>query len=182
MLMVQTAVRTIAVTGEINPINFLSEVNKIIYDNLQRINSYKNMTLLISHYRNGILTLCGQHEELLLVRNGGQSVERIDTMDLGFPLGLEQNIDTFLATQQIKLEVGDTVILYTDGISEAENEAGEFYGIERLCDQIIAHIKQPVELIHERIVENLHQYIGKQTIYDDITLMVIRRNTKLSAL
>ncbi len=175
MLMAQTAVRTLAVTGELDLVRFVSVLNKVIYDNLQRIDSFKNLTFVLSHYKDGELTICGQHEEVMLVRKGSGVVERIDTMELGFPLGLEENIESFLETYQLKLEDGDTVMLYTDGIPEAENQQGEFYGLERLADQFISNIDLPVQELHDRVIDDLHAHINKHTIYDDITLLVMRR-------
>jgi sigma-B regulation protein RsbU (phosphoserine phosphatase) len=175
MMMIQTAVRTMAITGEADLPQLVSILNKIIYDNLQRIKSDKNLTFILSTYQKGILELCGQHEELLLLRKGSTEIEHIDTFELGFPLGLEEDISPFVNSQKIQLDIGDTVIFYTDGIPEAENTSGDFYGLDLLCEQILKYREQSVDTMHDKIITNLHQFIGKQEIYDDITLMVIRR-------
>lgn len=175
MLMTQAAVRTLAASGITDPVRFLTILNRTIYDNLQRLDSYKNLTLMLTHYSDDTLTICGQHEEMLLLRKGEKTVERIDTVDLGFPIGLEQDIESFLLPHQVKLDDGDTVILYTDGIPEAEDSAGNYYGVERLCEQVIYHIDNTVQEIHDSVLEDLHRHIGGHTIYDDITLMVIRK-------
>ncbi|MFK5984882.1 MAG: PP2C family protein-serine/threonine phosphatase [Pseudomonadota bacterium] len=175
MMMIQTAVRTMAVAGETDLPKFVAVLNKIIYDNLQRINSDKNLTFILTSYQDGVLDICGQHEELLLLRKGATEIERIDTIDLGFPLGLEEDISPFLNSHKIQLDIGDTVVLYTDGIPEAEDCSGNFYGIEKLCEQALNNINQSVTNIHANILTDLYQHIGKQQIYDDITLMVIRR-------
>ena len=175
MLMVQTAVRTLAVTGEMNMVKFVAALNKVIYDNLQRIDSYKNLTFILTYYDNGQLTLCGQHEEFLLIRKDSKVVERIDTVDLGFPLGLEENIEAFLNTHQLDVNPGDTVVLYTDGIPEAEDAEGNYYGVDRLCEQVIEQIDKPVQQLHDEVIKDLHAHIADHTIFDDITLLVIRR-------
>jgi sigma-B regulation protein RsbU (phosphoserine phosphatase) len=90
-------------------------------------------------------------------------------------LGLEEDISPFVNSQKIQLDIGDTVIFYTDGIPEAENASGDFYGLDLLCEQILKYREQSVDTMHDKIITNLHQFIGKQEIYDDITLMVIRR-------
>jgi serine phosphatase RsbU (regulator of sigma subunit) len=53
--------------------------------NLQRMDSGKNMTLALLEYQDSILNISGQHEEIIVVRTDS-SVERIDTISLGFPL------------------------------------------------------------------------------------------------
>ena len=58
-------------------------------------NSGKNLSLSLLDYEGGTLRLSGQHEEMIVVRGG--KVERIDTLDLGFPIGLEAEIADFVA-------------------------------------------------------------------------------------
>jgi len=174
MLMAQTAVRTLTASGITELEAIVSALNKSLYDNLKRINSHKNLTFMLGHYSENMLTICGQHEEVLLIRNDQKDVEKIDTLNLGFPIGIEENIDEFLNTQQIKFYSGDTLVLYTDGIPEAENPAGQFYGIDNLCEQIKLNNYLPVEQMKDKIVEHIYQYIGKNTVYDDITLVIIR--------
>ncbi|WP_032908326.1 SpoIIE family protein phosphatase, partial [Mesorhizobium sp. LNHC252B00] len=67
------------------------------------------------------VTLSGQHEDVLVVRADG-NVERIDTMDLGLPVGLENDISKFIATRDIVFGSGDVIVLHTDGVTEAEDQ------------------------------------------------------------
>ena len=60
-------------------------------------------------------------------------MKRIDTINLGFPIGLLETIEEFVFQAQVYLNQGDVVVLYTDGITEAENYLGQHYGLEQLC-------------------------------------------------
>ena len=80
MLMTQTAVRTLQESRETDPVIFLDTLNRTIYKNVQRMNSEKSLTLVIANYADRNISISRQHEETLVVRNGGQ-VERIDTSD-----------------------------------------------------------------------------------------------------
>jgi serine phosphatase RsbU (regulator of sigma subunit) len=71
---------------------------------------------------------------------------------------------------------GDTLVFYTDGIPEAENSSGEFYGIDRLCTQLEESRDLPVKSLHDKLIHDLHQHIDGHTIYDDITLVIVRCN------
>jgi len=82
--------------NEPDPVRFLSAINRAIYDNLQRMKSDKNASLALLDYQEGMLKLSGQHEEMIVVRYNG-SVERFDTIDLGFPIGLDADIAEFVA-------------------------------------------------------------------------------------
>ncbi|AFZ16645.1 SpoIIE family protein phosphatase [Allocoleopsis franciscana] len=174
MIMVQTAVRTLLCNNETDPTQFLSTVNRTIYDNVQRMNSDKNLSLSLLDYQQGQLCLSGQHEEMIVVRADG-SLERVDTIDLGFPIGLEEDIADFISHTQVQLHPGDVVVLYTDGITEAENLGGEQYGIERLCAVVRDNRQQNAEQIKQIVLENVRSHIGKQKVYDDITLLVLKQ-------
>jgi two-component system sensor histidine kinase ChiS len=174
MIMVQTAVRTLLTNNETDPAKFLSVINRTIYDNVQRMNSDKNLTLSLLDYQQGQLRLSGQHEEIIVVRTDG-SVERIDTIDLGFPIGLEADIADFIAQTQVQLHSGDVVVLYTDGITEAENLAGEQYGIERLCEIARCNREHSAFDIKQAVIDDVRSHIGEQKVYDDITLLVLKQ-------
>lgn len=174
MIMVQTAVRTLLANDENDPRRFLSTINQVIYDNARRMNSNKNLSLALLDYQAGQLKLSGQHEEILVVRANGE-IERIDTIDLGFFLGLVPDISEFIAQAEVQLQSGDGVILYTDGITEAENEAKECYSLERLCQVVSKHWSQSAAEIRQAIVADVQAHIGQQKIYDDITLLVLKQ-------
>jgi phosphoserine phosphatase RsbU/P len=180
MIMVQTAVRTLLTSNETDPIKFLNVLNRTIYDNVQRMNSDKNLTLVVLDYQEGRLRLSGQHEEIIMVRAGG-ILECIDTVDLGFPLGLIENIDDFVSYADVQLNPGDVVVLYTDGIPEAENMNGELYGLGRLCEVIKQNWQGSAAEIRQAAIADVRRHIGAQTIYDDITLVVLKQKGDTSA-
>ncbi len=174
MLMAQTAVRALIASGETDPAKLLNAVNRTIYDNTRRMQSYKNMTIALLDYEAGLLRLSGQHEDVILVHNDGR-IESIDTFDLGFPLGLESDISSFVAEANIEMEPGDVVVLYTDGITEAMNTDNEQYGLEKFHRVIQANRHESAEAIRKAVIANLRQHIGTQEIFDDITLLVLKR-------
>lgn len=174
MVMVQTAIRTLLAANITNYSLFLNLLNQVIFDNVQRMNSDKTLTLALLNCSSGKITLTGQHEEMIVVRADGQ-IERIDTMDLGFPIGLEPDIKDFIAQTEVQLFAGDGVVLYTDGLTEADNEAQQQYGVERLCEVLRHNWHHTAREIQETIIEDLRDYIGKETVHDDVTLLVIKQ-------
>ncbi|AFY68477.1 putative PAS/PAC sensor protein [Thalassoporum mexicanum PCC 7367] len=178
MVMVQTAVRTLLLDEQTDGNRFLNAINKAIYHNVQRMNSDKNLTLALLDYevvpQGGRLQMYGQHEEAIVVREGGQ-IERIDTIDLGFPIGLEPDIAEFVGQTGIDLAPGDSVVLYTDGITEAENPAHQQYGIERLCEMVRQNWHQSADRMRELVIEDVRRHIGTQRVFDDFTLLVLKQ-------
>lgn len=174
MLMAQTAIRTLLESQETDDRNFLDIINRTLYSNLQRMNCEKNMSLALLDYVGGNLGISGQHEEVILVR-ADATVERIDTLDLGFPIGLSLDVAEFFAQTQVQLNPGDGVVLYTDGITEAENDAKVLYGLEKLCDIIRENWHRCAAEIKQAIVDDVMRHIGSHKIYDDITVVVVKR-------
>jgi len=174
MLMTQTAVQALLQSGETDPVHLLDTLNRTIYNNVQRIKTDKNLTLCLLDYQSGELKLSGQHEEMIVVRRDGQ-VELVDTIDLGFPIGLDDNIADFIDQTTVQLQPGDGVVLYTDGITEAENTAGEQYGLPRLCEVVSRRWVQSAEAIKDAVIADVREYIGEQEVYDDITLLVLKQ-------
>ncbi|GAB4304566.1 MAG: hypothetical protein Fur0025_46340 [Oscillatoriaceae cyanobacterium] len=174
MIMAQTAVRTLLEDDETDHRKVLDVINRTLYKNMQRIDSPKNMTLALLDYHEGNIYLSGQHEEAIVVRSGGR-VELIDTIDLGFPLGLEPDIADFVAQKQLSLNTGDVVVLYTDGITEAEDINGKRYGLERLGFVVGQNYERSAHEIRQAAIDDLRQHIGEQKIYDDITLLVLKQ-------
>jgi predicted ATPase/serine phosphatase RsbU (regulator of sigma subunit) len=177
MLMVQTTVRALLLAEITDPTQFLAIVNRTIYENARRIQTDKNLTLSLFDYQAGLLRFTGQHEEVLIVRANG-TIERIETVDLGFMVGIEPDISKWLSQCEIKLEIGDGLVLYTDGITEARNAKKQMYGIHRLCHIISQRWTQNnAALIQHAIIADVKAHMGQQKIADDLTLLVLKRKT-----
>ncbi|MEP6518495.1 AAA family ATPase [Microcoleus vaginatus] len=175
MIMAQTAIRTLLVHNETDPVKLLQTVNQTLFDNVERINCGKSMSLSLLEYRgDNILRLSGQHEEVIVVRSSGE-VERIDTIELGFPIALEPDIADFIATTEIQLNSGDVVVLYTDGITEAFDMNQKEYGIEPLIELVALNREKSTAEIKQAIIDDVRRYIGEQKVFDDITLVVIKQ-------
>ncbi|MBN1993233.1 MAG: SpoIIE family protein phosphatase [Anaerolineae bacterium] len=180
MLMLQTAVRTLLTSEEKDPIRFMDVLNRTLYQNLRRMNVDKSLTLALLNYApspdhpNGQMRLSGQHEQVIVVRQDGQ-VELKDTIDLGFPLAINSGIAQFVQEISIDLVPGDGIVLYSDGITEAENEAGQFYGLERLCAVVSRHWAKSATEIKQAVVADVRRFIGRQKVFDDLTLLVVKQ-------
>ena len=174
MLMVQSIARSLLESGTYDPVRFLILLNDVLYQNIQRIDTDRSLSLCFLDFQNDVLTLSGQHEELIVGRSDGR-IERFNTIDLGLSIGLVPDISAFVSTQQIDFGPRDVLLLITDGITEAENKDGEQFGFERLCDSLQKRLSLDAAQIQEGIVADLTQFIGHQEVFDDITLLVIKR-------
>jgi len=173
MLMVQSVARALQEKGDRDPVAFLDVLNRAVYKNITRTRSDKHLTLAFVDYENGKVTLSGQHEEVLIIRANGET-ERIDTIDLGFPVGLEADISPFVATLELAFGPDDVLILHTDGITEAENDQGEMYGLDRLSQSAQDNRQNTAKGIAEAVINDVKSHIGDYKVFDDITLVVMK--------
>jgi phosphoserine phosphatase RsbU/P len=174
MIMAQTAVRTLLAVQEQDPVKFLSALNQVLYENAQRLSPGKNMTFALLQYQNQTLRVSGQHEDILVFRKDG-TVEQVETLELGMPLGLMDNIQDFVGQAQIHLSVGDGIVLYTDGIPEAEGAGRALYGLERLIALVQQHWALSAQAIQERVIADVRSHIDNGPVYDDITLVILKQ-------
>ncbi len=173
MLMVQSVARALQEKGGGDPKEFLEVLNRAIFKNVERTRSDRHLSLAFLDYEDKRITLSGQHEEVIVLRGEGV-IERIDTIDLGFPIGLEREIGPFIATRDFSFDSGDIIVLHTDGVTEAEGQDGKLFGFDRLCESAVEHRHGSADEIKNGIISDLMAHIGTQKIHDDITLVVMR--------
>ncbi|NWG13320.1 MAG: PP2C family protein-serine/threonine phosphatase [Acidobacteria bacterium] len=119
------------------------------------------------HYVNA-----GHLPPMLATRNGDRSFD-VHRLEEGGPiLGVLPNV----AYRQGSTAVSDDglIVLYSDGVVEAENSAGELYGEERLQAAIAANAHRPSHEIRDEILGDVQQFLGKARAQDDLTLVVAR--------
>ena len=184
MLMAQSAIKTAASLGKDNLKQILSVVNSVLCDNIDRLEEEKTMTLALIDYKDNEYNIVGQHETVIICRNNG-AVEVIDTLDLGYFIGIERDIDDYINEFKVRLEEDDVIVLYTDGVVEAVNNEEEEYGCDRLAETIQKSRDMDSRGILNFIMADLKSYIGETKIYDDISIVVIKqknRKNKMEAL
>jgi len=118
----------------------------------------------------GEVELCNAgHCTPLLLR--GDEVRRLETTAL--PLGMF--CDTSYNTERVTLHAGDTLVLYTDGLSEASGDSGSEYGLERLSRLLSENRELPVDDLAGACLDDVAELVGEAPRNDDLTLILMRR-------
>jgi sigma-B regulation protein RsbU (phosphoserine phosphatase) len=73
------------------------------------------------------------------------------------------------------LAPGETLLVYTDGVTEAMNEARDLFGEERLLEAMTNRASQTAEKLTESVVEKVEDFVREAERSDDITLLAIKR-------
>jgi phosphoserine phosphatase RsbU/P len=174
MLMIQSmvAATTLALPSA-QPAEVWLTVNEVLCENVRgRLGRDEHATLTLLRYReNGELEFAGAHEELVLYRAERRACEVIETP--GLWAGITKRVPReAVPGHALRLEPGDVLLLYTDGLTEARNrEAGPF-GVERVCDSLLAVAELPVQDILETILARVDSWTSRRR--DDLTLVVLR--------
>lgn len=152
----------------------LSATNRMVCSNTKRMGTDKNLTMCYLDYHMGKWSITGQHEEVLVFRVDGR-VERIDTQDLGISIGLVPDAGEFFHLQEILFASGDVLVVYTDGITEADDGAGNLFGVERIIEVAREARGGGAKEIRDAIIAAVRRHIGSAKVWDDITLVVSKR-------
>ena len=92
----------------------------------------------------------------------------------GMILGVRKSM--VFEEKQVHLAVGDVLLLYTDGLIEADNPQGEFFGLERVSQIFLQQAGQGPQMIIDALLAALKAFCQRESFNDDITLLVFQRH------
>ena len=150
------------------PDRFLRSVNQLFYDNTTE-SAYA--TLFFAEYDDTERRLryanCGHLPPLLIRRDG--TVERLKATSTVVGIFRQWNC----SVTERQLSSGDTLVLYTDGVTESFNEAWEEFGEQRLIEALKTYRKLSPQMVIAAIINRLKQFSLREQ-HDDITLIVAK--------
>jgi phosphoserine phosphatase RsbU/P len=173
MMMVQTGVATLVRANPMaSPASVLKTLNRVLFENVHdRLQAERHMTLSLVRYDpSGKLVLAGAHMDAICWRAATQKVELLKTP--GTFLAITDDIDHVNVEQEWALHRGDLLVLLTDGVTEAENEAGTSFGYEGVVEIVEARATQPVTVLQNALFDAVTSH--SPTLADDCTIMVLR--------
>ena len=149
----------------------MKALNAFFYDDLTRAELFITMFYLKYDADSRLLTFANAgHNNPFIWRAGTNACERIDAE--GLILGVRKEVA--FEERQAKMEPGDVLLLFTDGISEAMDTEGNFFGEERLCELLQEHHElAPSEMIEE-FLKQARLFTGMQNFPDDVSLVVMK--------
>ena len=157
-----------------SPGEVLGEINALLNEDNETV---MFVTLIYASFDpgTGVLTYAnGGHCNPLLVHADGSSEEIAHTW--GVALGVMPDLE--YKENHVTLAPGDTVVLYTDGVSEAMNSDGEEFGIERLRDLFTDNPPRDARHANEAVLQGVAEFTGDHPQSDDVTCLVLRRTPR----
>ncbi len=173
MMMAQTIHTTIVTNNRLMPKDVVIRMNKVLYQNTHRLNADHFMTFTTLKYLgNGRFQHAGMHLDLIVYRQQSRTCELIDT-DGAF-LNFIEDISHATENAEFTLEIGDILILYSDGLTEAANAKKELFGLRRLLESVTHHAEKPPSALRDDVIQDVLAWCGDMRD-DDMSIMVIRR-------
>lgn len=172
MMMVQTAIHlSIKMSPDTSPSKLLVTVNSVISENIKKLGEDKYMTItVLACHKHGVLHFSGLHQDIMVYRKEKRQIEHILTT--GMWIGVMDDIDGMITDDQLTLHAGDTMLLYTDGLSEARGrEKNDIFGEGKLEQILLASGDRPTQEIKSDILAALDSY----TCTDDVTFILLKK-------
>ena len=170
MALSRTVIRAMALSGR-SPASALKKANELILKDSRaslfltaffaELDTNKGQLIYANAGHNRPLWLNANLKECRELESEGGLLAIFEEMDL--------------EDQQVKLEPGDTLVLYTDGLTEAMNAEEEVFGIERLFEIVNRHVNIDAQGIIDLILDSVQSFVKETPQSDDMTLVVIRR-------
>lgn len=169
MSSLHAAIRAQSQTGR--PVEeIVSEVNAYIVDNSPE---NKFLTLFCAELDpvTGYFSYTNAgHNPALLVHADGSTTELNAE---GIPVGIAQGFK--YCASDSRINPGDVLVIYSDGITESVNEQDDEFGMERLVEIVAKYRTQGASRIRDRIDEAVGKFVGKAAPVDDMTLVILKR-------
>ncbi len=165
----QASLKTLSATPS-SLVELVNSMNQYACSNSQ--GGLRFITAFLAEYSPATRTLTyinAGHNQPILRHNAGP-IQRFDTG--GLPLGIKA--DASYQTGTVKLEAGDWLVVFTDGVVEAINEAGSDYGEQRLISILNGGTDLPPVKMLSRIMVDLDFFVGNTPQHDDITCLLIK--------
>jgi len=166
MMRSKTAIRTVAEQG-LSPTQTLEKANQALCEG-NKGKMFVTAWLGIIDLKTGVMRCANAGHEYPMVRRNGRGFEIYE--DPHTPvLGLKKTLN--FKEYEIKLEKGDTLFVYTDGIPESVNEKGEMFGTDRLKGALNLHKDASVQEMLDGLMTDIKAFGQNAEQFDDITML-----------
>ncbi len=152
-----------------DPARLFNHLNRFLCDHAE-VGRYATMFFGILDQQGGLEYINAGHPSPILIRQNGSAEEAFT--EGSFPVGLVPQAEYFTAA--VKLEPGDTLVLFSDGVTEAMDPKEDFFGIPRLVQMLTGHNDTPLDELQKLLLEAVENFSRGASQADDLTLLLVR--------
>jgi sigma-B regulation protein RsbU (phosphoserine phosphatase) len=151
-----------------DPARVLNHVNRFLCSHAE-VGRYATMFFGILDDQGNLEFINAGHPSPILIRNG---VCDEAFSEGSFPVGLIPEAE--YVASHLKLEPNDTLVLFSDGVTEAMDPSEDLYGVPRLCKILQGHVDTPLADIQKLVLESVETFTRGGSQGDDLTLLMVR--------
>ncbi|HWY40623.1 MAG TPA: GAF domain-containing SpoIIE family protein phosphatase [Chthoniobacterales bacterium] len=161
--------------GNPSPADVLQKVNRQLYPDIKEDMFISMAYLVLDHARSAVTLARAGHDAPMLYTQKTQTVTPLKTP--GMVVGIDSGdvFDRLTKDVAVPIEAGDCILLYTDGITEALDNEGNEFGLERMMEAFRTSAQKGSQAIVSRLIDDLRNFVGSTPQNDDITLIAIRK-------
>jgi len=152
-----------------DPARLFNHLNRFLCDHAE-VGRYATMFFGILDDQGTVEYINAGHPSPILIRRSGCADEAFT--EGSFPVGLVPEAE--YTTACVKLEPGDTLVLFSDGVTEAMDPQEEFFGMPRLVKLLVGHNETPLDQLQKLLLEAVENFVRGASQADDLTLLLVR--------
>ncbi len=156
-----------------SPSEVLSRMNELFYENVER-GRFISMIYAVLDIENKTMKIARAGHNPVLISKHSSDITLVTPK--GLALGLEKGIifNQVISQETIKLEKGSIFIFYTDGFTEAANNKGEEFGLDRIKQILEKNSFESANKLLEILQNEIKKFIGKTQQHDDMTMIIVK--------
>lgn len=159
----------------LSPASVLHAVNQSIFPDIREDMFVSLLYLILERGTSEITLARAGHEPPLLYRRATGEVETVETPGLAAGIDEGPVFKRTVKDHRFRMEPGDILLLYTDGIIECEDSRGDEYGLERLSSVLVENSGRSAQELIDAIMADVADFSQGATQTDDITLIAIEK-------
>ncbi|MEX1119592.1 MAG: PP2C family protein-serine/threonine phosphatase, partial [Terrimicrobiaceae bacterium] len=153
----------------------LRRVNRQLYPDIKE-DMFISMAYLVINTSNGQVTMArAGHDAPLLCRAKDRLIEKLSPKGMALGIDSGEVFNRVITDLQFEMQTGDCLLLYTDGTTEAMDDAGLEFGMDRMVTALQAEAPRGARQVVSRITEDIRAFVGNHPKYDDITMIAVRK-------
>jgi len=158
-----------ALTLGTDPVRVFNHLNRFLCNHAE-VGRYATMFFGILDEKGSLDYINAGHPSPILIRQNGCPEEAFT--EGSFPVGLVPEAE--YSTACVKLDPGDTLVLFSDGVTEAMDPQEELFGVPRLKQFLVGHNETPLDELQKLLLESVENFARGASQADDLTLLLVR--------
>jgi sigma-B regulation protein RsbU (phosphoserine phosphatase) len=174
MAMARSVLRSEA-AGNFSAAEVLRRVNRQLYPDIKE-DMFISMAYLVINATSGEVTLArAGHDAPLFCHAGSLDVEKLSPKGMALGIDSGEVFNRVITDHRFEMKTGDCLLLYTDGTTEAMDDAGLEFGMDRMVAALQGEAPRGARQVVSRLTEDLRTFVGNHPKYDDVTMIAIRK-------